>query len=393
MALVLPVLKDTQCASIEDMKMRSLCGLLCVLVCCVGCESEAMRARMLAEKAELEARKVVADEQAMELQRAAETVVATGAKVERANSGEVTSIDLRGVEVTDTLASEVSKLIKLSKLTLSDSAMTVAGWRELGKLNALQQLDVRDCPLNNEQLAAVVAGLPQLKALRMSGKSGRTKVDDSGLSVLSKCPELKALAIDGLWVTIEGIKLLSQNKKLVELYAGDTAVDDEAAALIAKLPALRKVRLSRTGIGTAGIEALSVLPLEDLDISESSGIGDDSLAIIGKMKSLKRLNLWRDTVGDLGVQHLAGLTELDWLNLDNTHLADAGLKHLSGMTKLTFLHIGSTGVTDAGMPALGALKSLKDLKVTRTAVTEAGADVVRKAIPSVKIQLEYIEGE
>ncbi|MEO8270004.1 MAG: hypothetical protein ABI557_09795, partial [Aureliella sp.] len=149
----------------------------------------------------------------------------------------------------------------------------------------------------------------------------------------------------------------------------------------------------RTSVGTAGIAALRKLPLEDLDISEASGITDETLEIVGQMNSLKRLNLWRDTVGDAGVAHLAGLTELVWLILDNTQLTDAGLPYLAGLTKLKFLHLGSTPVTDAGMPSLVSLKSLMDLKVTRTAVTEAGVEVIRQSIPGIDIQLKYIEGQ
>ena len=325
--------------------------------------------------------------------KAIEQLSLTGAKLERGANQQVTGVDLRGIEVTDALAAEVAALPQLEKLTIDSAAMSLDGWQQLAKLNQLQQLDLRDAAVDNDQLAAAVSGMPKLKALRLSGKSGLTSVDDGGLAVLAKCPELKALAIDDLWVSTAGIQHLSQNKKLVELYAGGTAIDDEAARVLVELPLLKKLRLSRTGIGTATLETLQPLGLEDLDISEASGINDDSLIPLGKMASLKRLNLWRDTVTDSGVAHLAGLTGLQWLNLDNTHLSDEGLPHLSAMGALTFLHLGSTGVTDAGMPHLVSLKSLKDLKVTRTAVTEEGVAVVREAIPGVEVQLKYIEGE
>lgn len=328
-----------------------------------------------------------------EVEKAADALAAAGAKLEKSSAGVVTSVDLRGTEATDALAGSLARLARLEKLSMDQSSMTLEGWAQLAKLSDLQQLDLRDCPVNNEQLIAAVSGMSKLRALRMSGKSGQTSVDDTGLAVVSNCPELKALAIDDLWVTTAGIQHLKANTKLVELYAGGTTIDDDAALVLAKLPALKKLRLSRTGIGLSALESLSSLPLEDLDISEASGIDDDSLVALGKIKSLKRLNLWRDTVSDEGVVHLAGLTNLEWLNLDNTHLSDAGLPHLSGLSKLTFLHLGSTGVTDAGMDSLVSLKSLKDLKVTRTAVTDQGVEVVKKAIPGVDVQLKYIEGE
>lgn len=337
--------------------------------------------------------KSAASESDMALQRAAETIVATGAKVERDSSNEIVAVDLRGIEVTDSLAKEIAKLPSLSKLTIDQSALSTAGWEAIGTLTKLQQLDLRDCPINNEQFSAVLKDLRQLRAVRLNGKSGKTQVDDRGLTALANCHDLKVLAVDGLWITIEGIQHLAGNQKLAEVYAGDTALDDDAVVLLAKLPDLKKIRLARTGVSEAGLEALSHLALEELDVSECSGISDDSLKALAQMKSLKRLNLWRDTVGDTGVEHLKTLTNLEWLNLDNTHLADGGLASLSGMSKLTFLHIGSTAVTDAGMPDLVGLKALKDLKVTRTAVTEAGVKVIEEAIPNVNVQLKYIEGE
>lgn len=331
--------------------------------------------------------------QSDDLKKAIETLRATGAELDQNSAGQVTGVVMGDVEVTDTLATQIALLDGLQELTIGESAMTTAGWQKLGKLTNLQQLDLRDCPLNNEQLEAIVAGLTKLKALRLNGTSGRTTVDDSGLAGLANCPELKVLAMDGLWVGSQGLEHLKGNLKLIELYASGTTIDDDAAELLAGFPTLKKLRLSRTSVGTAGIAGLSKLPLVDLDISEASGITDETLEIVGQLKSLKRLNLWRDTVSDAGVAHLAGLTELEWLNLDNTQLTDAGLPHLSGLAKLNFLHLGSTPVTDAGMPSLVSLKSLKDLKVTRTAVTEAGVEVVKQAIPGVEVQLKYIEGE
>ncbi len=371
--------------------------LLPLLFVPLGCDSAVNRQRQVAMEAERSAQQA-ADSQAAirrdELaEKAADALILAGAKLERSTTNVVTSVDLRGIEVIDPHAAQLSQLPRLEKLSLDQSAMTIGGWTALGKLSGLSQLDLRDCPVDNEQLTAALGGMPKLKALRLSGKSGRTSVDDSGMIAIARCLELKALAIDDLWVSTAGIEHLSANKKLAEFYAGGTMIDEEAALTLAKLPALRKLRLSRTGIGSVALETLTALPLEDLDISEASGVDDECLASVGKMKSLKRLNLWRDTVSDDGAVHLAGLTNLEWLNLDNTHISDASLPHLSGLSKLTFLHLGSTGVTDAGMPDLVSLKSLKDLKVTRTSVTEAGVAVVQQAIPGIEVQLKYIEGE
>lgn len=324
----------------------------------------------------------------------AEAVRAAGGTLETdAKTGGILSVDCSAIELNDELASKLATFGQLKKLTIRASSMSEAGWKALAKLTQLEQLDVRDTPLNNAQLTAAVSGMKKLRALRMSGKSGSTEVDDAGLECLLQCKELKVLAADHLWISQDGLQHLKNCQQLSELYLAGTLVDDPAMELLAKLPNLKKLRLAKTGVGTAGLESLSQLALEELDISECSQVFDDSMVAVGKITTLKRLNLWRDVISDTGVSHLSGLTNLTWLNLDNTHMGNPGLEYLRGMTKLTFLHLGSTYVTNEGMPLLTPLTALKDLKVTRTSVTEEGLKALLAANPKLDVQLKYIEGE
>lgn len=324
----------------------------------------------------------------------AETLQAAGAQLQLdAQTGNAISVDCSPLELNDDLASKLTTIAQLKKLTIRASSMTDAGWQSLAKLSQLEQLDVRETPLNSGQLTAAVSGMSKLRALRMSGKSGSTEVDDQGLQCLLNCPELRVLAADHLWASQDGLQHLKNCQQLSELYLAGTLVDDQAMELLAQLPNLKKLRLAKTAVGTPGLETLSRLELEDLDISECSQVFDDSLVAVGKMKTLKRLNLWRDVISDAGVAHLSGLVNMNWLNLDNTHMGNPGLEHLRGMTKLTFLHLGSTYVTDEGMPLLTPLTGLKDLKVTRTSVTEEGLKPLWEANPSLNVQVKYIEGE
>src|SRR5262249_33382989 len=49
-----------------------------------------------------------------------------------------------------------------------------------------------------------------------------------------------------------------------------------------------------------------------------------------------------------GLKHLAGLKQLQFLNLDRTRVTDAGLKHLAGL-KLKSLRIPPSAMTDLGL--------------------------------------------
>ncbi|QDV23903.1 leucine-rich repeat domain-containing protein [Aureliella helgolandensis] len=323
----------------------------------------------------------------------AEKLEGMGLKLERTKNAEVAAVNCLGIEVDDAMAETLAQLSSVKKLTLNQSKMTLQGWKQLGKLKTLEHLDLRDCSLDNDQLAAIAAEMPLLRSLRLNGKSGATSVDDDGLAVLKNMPQLKVLSADYLWVSEDGLAHLAKPEQLSELYLAKTLVDDTSLEFIAGLTGLKKARLAQSSISSEGLKLLEKLPLEDLDISECSQLDDASMSSVGKMTTLKRLNLWRVALTDEGIAHLANLNNLEWLNLDNTRLSDAGVAYLSGMTKLKFLHLGSTSVSDAGLDALHPLTNLKDLKVTRTAVTAAGVEAVEQAIPGVSVQLEYIEGE
>lgn len=321
------------------------------------------------------------------------TLEAAKAKLGRNSAGNITSVTVPAGAISEQLLDALAKLPKLQSLAIVDNELALPVCQHIAKLKNLRQLDVRDCTLGNDELAAAAAGLGQLQVLRMSGKTGATTVDDGGMAALKNCPHLKVLSADFLWVSETGLAELTGLKELRELYLAGTLVDDAALAKIAEMPAMQKLRIAKTGVTGEGLGKLTALQLEELDISECTSLDDAALEPVGKIVSLKKLNLWRDPIGDAGVAHLASLKNLEWLNVDNTQVTDAALKPISGLTKLKFLHLGSTAVTDAGMPELQPLKELADLKVTRTAVTEEGVEPLRKANPKLDVQLKYGEPE
>lgn len=316
-----------------------------------------------------------------------------GAKLKLDGDGLVIEADFRGTSIGDSALESLVGLKRVRSVLLNETAVTDAGMATVGKVSTLQNVDLRGCAISNAGLEPLTA-LSELKALRLSGESGVTSVDDDGMVHVAKMKNLKALLLDFLWISEVGLEQLAGLDKLEELYLAKTLVGDDALATMSQFPKLKKLRVSQCQFENAGLAHLTrVTTLEDLDLSENNQINDAGMPHLSSLKKLKRLNLWRTYVGDPGVEHLAGLTDMEWLNLDNSQISDECLKHLSGMNKLTFLHLGSTLVSDAGLPALAGLTSLKDLKVTRTAVTEEGVAELKKKLTGTDIQLRYIEGQ
>ena len=326
----------------------------------VGCNADVDKQRQAAADANSSDQTAASKQVTKELE-------AVKAKLSRDTTGAVIAADLRGCE-------------------LSDSVIT-----ELAQLTTLQQIDLRECALSTDQFKSIVTPLAGLRAVRLSGKGGKTNIEDDGIKALTGCKDLRVLAIDELWCSEDGLKALLGCTQLSELYLAGTLVDDPAMATVAQFKQLKKIRLARTQVSEAGLKSLVGLKLEDLDLSECSQINDAALQVVSQFPTLKRLNLWRVPVSDEGLSKLASLTQLNWYNLDNTLLTDVGLDHLAGMTELTFLHLGSTGVSDAGMPKLLGLKKLKDLKVTRTSVTEEKAKQLSEQLPGLEVQVKYRE--
>ena len=90
-------------------------------------------------------------------------------------------------------------------------------------------------------------------------------------------------------------------------------------------------------------------------------------------------------VTDADLAHVAGMTELKSLGLQNTQVTDAGLVHLARLAKLKTLSLDGTQVTDAGLAHLAGLAKLERLSLSRTRVTNDGASVFWKARPDVML--------
>ncbi len=307
-----------------------------------------------------------------------------------AKTGAIESADFSRVEMSDMLAEELAKVDTLTQLVIRQSSLTDAGWASLSQLQGLQNLDLRECPIGDQQLITLTTSMLKLRSVRLSGKLGNCDVTDAGTEFLKKQEQLKLLALDGVKIGSRTVAQVENCKNLSELYLAGTMIDDAGLVSLSKLSELKKLRLAQTEVSSAGLAGLAGLVLEELDLSECSKIDDAALTTLGKLTTLKRLNLWSTSVSDAGMQHVSQLGRLQWLNLDNTKITDASLPLLRNLGELSFLHLGSTSVSDAGLPELQSLKALKQLIVTRTQVTQSGVDALQKLMPAVDIQLQYV---
>src|SRR5262249_16104842 len=140
-----------------------------------------------------------------------------------------------------------------------------------------------------------------------------------------------------------------------------TRVKGPGFSHLANLKSLKYLVLSETSFGDVGLEKIKDLPIEHLD-------------------------LWNTSITDAGIAHLAGMSQLRWLNLDGLNLLDDRAKSLAALANLQSLNFSNTGITDAALSKLESLKNLKVLKLEFTRVTDEGVNKLQQALPKVRIE-------
>ncbi len=134
------------------------------------------------------------------------------------------------------------------------------------------------------------------------------------------------------------------------------------------------------------LSSLDALPPDALQeiVFEKTDVSDDQLAHLAHLTGLVGLNLDETSVSDAGLAHLADLKSLEKLALGGTRVTDSGLARLEEMTSLKKLWLHNTHITDAGLSHLTALPHLERLILSKTGVTDAGLAELAK-IPTLQV--------
>ena len=188
-----------------------------------------------------------------------------------------------------------------------------------------------------------------------------------------------AVALPGSWLGVEMKNAREQNEaadKLTKmngyvLYDWQTNADDNSLTS-AQPPGPKWLRnLLGSDFFASVVFVLCHDDYADAKLADLE-ITDAGLTHLAGLTQLHHLGLNNTRITDGGLAHLAGLTQLRWLRLDNTRIADGGLAHLAGLTQLEELDLSNTKITDAGLDRLGGLIRLRALYLESTRISDAG---------------------
>lgn len=90
-------------------------------------------------------------------------------------------------------------------------------------------------------------------------------------------------------------------------------------------------------------------------------------------------------VTDAGLRHIAHLTKLTFLDLQDTGVTDAGLVHLAGLIELRYLDLNCLPITDAGVRYLEGLTKLKKLVINEDGITDMAYERLLVVSPALQI--------
>ncbi|MDB6137778.1 MAG: protein-coupled receptor, partial [Verrucomicrobiaceae bacterium] len=224
-----------------------------------------------------------------------------------------------------------------------------AFFEHLGHITALESLNIIATKANDDWIAPL-GGLIHLKALRFTNNG---KLTDAGLEHLAGLRQLETFAFVGTgmqghafakfegWTALkqssfrgsslddEGLRLLCERFPNYEsLSLAHARFTDAGAVHLAKLTKLKSLELGTHNATPKSLEAITRLPLENLQLGEGFD-SPECLAYLKGMASLRRLTLTNaKALTDEDLQKVAGLAQLESLELDDVPLPDERVARL-----------------------------------------------------------------
>lgn len=242
----------------------------------------------------------------------------------------------------------------------------------VGRLTGLEVLFIYESVLTPRGLEQIKS-LKQLKALDLPDY-----VQSRELAYLQELSSLEYLHFGGPMVTDEKVDCIGKLTWVTQLGIGGSEVSAGLGHLknfkslcYLSLGALRNHNIDRDLIHIADLTDLEELDLQDAQVS------DAGLIHLQRLSKLKRLNLFKNpntlAITDAGMAHLKHLKSLEELRLPSG-ITDTGIEHLTALDSLKKVNLWGDGITDKSMSMLAQMKSLENLDISSRGVTDAGIE-------------------
>jgi uncharacterized protein (TIGR02996 family) len=260
---------------------------------------------------------------------------------------ELRELSIRGAQVTDDSLHYLAGMANLEALGLSDTNVWGEGLAVLAELQRLRQLSLSSSRLTDAAISPLIAcrGLKSLDLSNFNSDSTSSRVGDRLFAALHQLPELRSLFAVRHDTSDAGFRELGRLGNLEELMVGGTHFGDAELSHLRGAGQLRQLALEFANITAAGFATLRDLPnLRVLVVGNYTQLTAEALKAIASLTQLRWLSL-RRAITDEDLAHLAGMPNLEGLQLTYSKVTDAGLARLKEMPQLRALIAQASTIT------------------------------------------------
>lgn len=202
----------------------------------------------------------------------------------------------------------------------------------IAKMRSVSTLILSDCTFDPQSLCRL-KNLP-LTVVDLSG----TDVDDQSMQCLAKITTIRKLNLSDTKCSGKAIATLQPLQDLIELDLGGTRTTDEDIKSLAALP-IERLSLSATLVTNDGMKTLSELKrLYRLDVSRMA-INREGIESLLAVKGLTELLLKSSNLHDEDIPSILRHSKWIRLNLDENPITDKGVLQLAKLKNLQQLSI------------------------------------------------------
>ena len=307
--------------------------------------------------------------------------------VDRDANGTIVAVDLARARssANDNVLNAALSIHGLKKLRVAGSAISRETLAGIAKQTQLQELFLQDTVIQDDDVAAILAALPELKRLTLRRCAN---VTDQAAQAFHVKKDLRNLALIEMNVGRETLESLSHSQSIVALDLRDCSritQEDYALLMVGRLTQLTDLKIGGFTINDSVLEFVAKMPkLIGLTI-EDAMISPDAFAKMLETSvwktQLRQLVLSRNTtLFDVGLSPIQYLPKLKYLTVNGMMVTGTFLTQLaeneSARPHLETLALQKSFLTVDGAKALQKFTELKSLDLSGIAMTEELVEII-----------------
>lgn len=286
------------------------------------------------------------------------------------------AVDLTALPLSDVDLSPLRENPRIRHLRMGNTGVSFDQLRGLKGMTQLEKLDVKDCPLEEDQLAWLIDNLPGLRGLN---------VDVSRLTSLSLCELGLLRSLDtNRFERLRDLKVVD----VPELRGRLHLVSAPEQLTIRNAQSLRGLAVEQPWPKNAVVDGL-----RDLEWFAAGGVElDDSVvdALLG-CENVDRLTLAHTSITPEKFAELGELVELTSLIVPGRQVDDRVTAHWQTMKMLQEVNLDESSVSVETFRWLARIESLRKLSIKRVRLDDASASVLAGLVQLTHLEIADVE--